>query len=522
MRIMIVDDEPFYIDHLKEVIVNSSFSASEEALIVAECISANLAIEAIPAVQPDLIFTDIRMQSMNGIQLASLICEKWPHIIVVIVSGYSSFDYARDAIRANVDDYLVKPVDSYAIEGILNKASARINKEAYVRQQQLLNELLDKKQIEGNTLSILKQCFSYPTYNVFYYNKQTPSLNKENRPPQTEYEIQQQLSQHPLLLKEERAWIVSNNNPKYGFIVLGLFQCDYQRIKNIAAECIQIIEGSGNKPSMAVSPIFNEITQLHQIAHQLHDELYHQLVIGQSKNIYLFEHSLVQEKSNLLLNSTDEKKLVIAVDKKDWKLLKKVINHWFEQWEQHSCPNLILHKNCKQTLQWLEKYFRTLDPLTSITTEKAMEEIIDYAYSYQKAVVDIWSLLSNVFRFEEHESNSNKGLHLIEQITDYLAANLSEAIAMTHVMDRFQISSTHLGTLFRKHLGKTFVEYLTTLRIDKAKELMRIHPDMPFKEISEITGYTDRHYFTKVFKLVTGKSPTDYKEQLLQDEGIED
>ncbi|BBH22120.1 hypothetical protein Back11_34650 [Paenibacillus baekrokdamisoli] len=518
MRIMIVDDEPFYIDHLKEVIENSRFSKSAEVHIAAECISASLAIKTIPIVQPDLIFTDIRMQFMNGIELAATIQETWPHIIVVIVSGYSSFDYARDALRANVDDYLVKPIDPDVIEQVLDKASARINKQAYLRQQHYLKGLLDNEPMGIDFLTSSMPSFSFPSYIMIFFKKKTALLEKEKPLPQTEYEIQNQLSQHHLLLKNEKVRLLPIKDQKNGVIILGLYECDDQKIKDIASECQLIIGYDGSAPSIAASGSFHELTQIHPIANQLHDELYHQLVIGHTKQIYLFEQLPAQEKSNLLLDSTDEKKVVIAVEKKDWKLLKKLIDHWFYQWEQHSCPSLYVQRNIKKILQWLEKHFRSLDPLLSITTEKEMEEMIDSARSFRGAAETFWNLLSHTFQFEEQESTSNRGIRLIEQITDYLTANLSEPIAMTNVMDRFQISSTHLGTLFRKHLGKTFVEYLTTLRIDKAKELMRIHPDMAFKEISEITGYSDRHYFTKVFKLVTGKSPTDFKEQLLQEE----
>lgn len=517
MRIMIVDDEPFYMDHLKEVIENSDFSKREQTQIVAQCISASQALEAIPTVQPHLIFTDIKMQLMNGIEFAAIIRQNWPHIIVVIVSGYSSFEYARDAIRANVEDYLVKPVDPTIIEQLLDKTNTRISMESYLQQQSLLNELLENKSIEGSIQTTLQQCFPFSSYYVFCFNKPSPLQDKERSPSLTEQEIHNKLSSNPLLLKNEKAWIVSRNDFKRGFIILGLYQCGDQRIKQLAEEIVLMIGGSGSHPSIAVSRSFNDIRQLHQVANQLHDELYHQLVIGQSKTIFLSEQQPTLEKLNLLLSSTDEKKIVIAVDRKDWKLLKKIIFHWFEQWEEHSCPNLYIQRNGKQMVQWLEKHFRTLEPLTSITTEKEMEEIIESAYSYSNAAEDIWNLLSHIFRFEDHDPASNKGVRLIEQISDYLSANLSETISMTHIMDRFQISSTHLGNLFRKHHGETFVEYLTTLRINKAKELMRIHPEMPLKEISEITGYTDRHYFTKVFKLVTGKSPTDYKDQLLQE-----
>jgi len=80
-------------------------------------------------------------------------------------------------------------------------------------------------------------------------------------------------------------------------------------------------------------------------------------------------------------------------------------------------------------------------------------------------------------------------------------------------MDKYQISSTHLGNLFRKYVGKTYVEYLTGLRMEKAQQLMLAHPDMPLKDIAEIVGYIDRHYFTKVFKQTTGLSPSVFRER---------
>lgn len=513
MRIMIVDDEPFYTDHLKEVIENSSFSTAEQAQIVAQCISASQALELIPTVQPHLIFTDIKMQLMNGIELATTIRQQWPHIIVVIVSGYSSFEYARDAIRAYVNDYLVKPVDPSSIEQILDKTNKRIIRETDLQQQQMLKALLDNEPLGLNSLAFLKHCFAFPSFAILLFHKKTTSTREESIFPSSEV-IYQSLSQSQLLLHIEKAWILPKVDHKSGFVILGLHECDYPRLKAIATHLLQIMNGEEYILSMAVSPIFNKIIHLHQLANQLRDQLYQQLVIGYSKEIYLFEKITTHETSNLLLDSSDEKKLAIIVDKRDWKQLRRVITQWFSQWEKNSCPNLFMQKNVNRILQWLEKYFRSLDPLTSVATEKALEELIESAYSFQQAETEIWNLLSNTFQMEDQNSNNDKGIQLIELITEYLGANLSEALTMTQVIERFQISSTHLGNLFRRYIGKTFVEYLTTLRIDKAKELIRMDPDMPLKDIAEIVGYTDRHYFTKVFKLVTGIPPTEFKDQL--------
>lgn len=121
MRIMIVDDDPFSIEKLKYRILQLGEELQYSFEIVAECYSGQTASEQIPLIKPDAVFTDIQMSSINGIELAKVIQISWPKVPVIIFSAYPTFEYAREAIRANVVEYLLKPIDPAALKEVLQK-----------------------------------------------------------------------------------------------------------------------------------------------------------------------------------------------------------------------------------------------------------------------------------------------------------------------------------------------------------------------------------------------------------------
>lgn len=108
MKILVVDDEHILRTRLKSVLEQSGLPLS--AVFTAE--NALNAIECIEKEQPQIVITDIRMPIMSGLELATHIHTHYPQIKVILVTGYSDFEYARTAIQNNVFEYLLKPIDS--------------------------------------------------------------------------------------------------------------------------------------------------------------------------------------------------------------------------------------------------------------------------------------------------------------------------------------------------------------------------------------------------------------------------
>jgi len=516
MKIMIVDDEPFYIDHLSEVIANTTYGRAHEVHIVGTCFSAEDAIESIERARPDLVFADIRMQSMSGIELATIIRKEWPMIEVVIVSGYSYFEYARDAIRADVHDYLIKPVDSNIIEELLRKTIGKYRKAAYLRHHNLLSRWLGNELAGGESLDLpgieigMGICLMIGIQQGGVRWHDWPLLAAGD-------EFKERLVERGLLNPREHMWLLSSHEQFTAVAVFMLTACDTDRSAALMNATLHILQDGDDNASAIVSRPFPELQEILPVADRLYDQLAERLLIGESVKLLsdAFDTKLTNPSTVYfpLQDSTEKRRGTLAIEKRDWETLRHILQQWFREWERQRCPSIVLQKNIKKIVNWLEQELGQLDPIISVGADKRLEQIMVSAESFVHAEQEVWGLLEQLFELTEQNVAIETGEQLIEQIRAYLHLHLSEAPSMAEVLDKFQISSTHLGNLFRKYVGKTYVEYLTTLRIEKAQQLMLAHPDMPLKDIAEIVGYIDRHYFTKVFKQTTGLSPSVFRER---------
>ena len=148
MRVMIVDDEPFIREGLKQLIVKLPYDCS----IDAEAENGIQAIKQLKETKVDLIFADIKMPGMNGLEMVEKIRKyNLSDARIVILTGFADFEFARKALRFKISDYLLKPVQTEELESILKSAedyySERI-REVYSKQKTLLMDILTDKQCE--------------------------------------------------------------------------------------------------------------------------------------------------------------------------------------------------------------------------------------------------------------------------------------------------------------------------------------------------------------------------------------
>lgn len=100
---------------------------------------------------------------------------------------------------------------------------------------------------------------------------------------------------------------------------------------------------------------------------------------------------------------------------------------------------------------------------------------------------------------------------LVESIRDFIRANFNTDITLDEIARRFNFTPSYLDKLFRKHAGETPIQYLINLRMAEARRLMIAYPDMDIKQVGEVVGYADPHYFSRIFKNVNGMTPTEYR-----------
>ncbi|WP_141505799.1 response regulator [Paenibacillus luteus] len=510
MKIMLVDDEPVFLEQLKELIIRI---ASEEGNysfeIIAECYSGQMALDQIPLLIPDVIITDIKMSAMDGIELAHKVQQRWPSTAVIIISGFSTFDYARDALRANVEEYLLKPIEADAVRNVLLRIQERLTNKTYSRSKEILQLILESKRNSSLPELIQERLFPYSNYGLLIIPDHDFSIDNDLLLPQSLSAEKNYYSKAISYLDEqEELWVLRTKSRRELAILIGFQKDSALKLHNLLQFSQHHFMNKGLSPSIAYSNNLSHLADIHIVQQKLMDELYKNLVIGEPKLISLANFSEAVH-DDFLLKAEEVEQLSLYLNKSDWNQIKKLIYHLFRNWCSKHTPLLYLEKNVKTIVRLLEQQLPPIDIVTSKTLEIRIEEICFVSSSFSETADSFWDLIIHVFQPQVHESDS--GALLFQQIESYISSHLKEALTLGDLMKRFHISSSYLCNLFRNNSGKSFVEYITALRVEKAKSLMLNYPSMLLKDIAEIVGYQDHHYFSRVFKTVVGTTPKEYK-----------
>lgn len=358
------------------------------------------ALQMMEKVVPDIVIADIRMPQIDGLEFAKLIRLKYPDTKVILLTAYKDFEYAKTAIRLNVYDYLLKPVDNQALLEVVNRAA--LDK----AEQQKINQRLEASK------PLLLQKFFLDL-------------------------IEERYSPDELHTKMELLEIEKLIAPLLAVVIrLGDYDQASQTRKEIPRK--NIMETITN---------FTKIGK-HLVIESGHDEIV--LICAADGSI---EEQLVSDTDRLvaMIRQTIEERFNIKV-------------------------NIGIGKPCESMLQ------------------------IGRSYAEACSMMEISHILGE---------NINKTL--IQQAIDYIITHFDKSdLSLQEVAREIHLSPTYLSSIFKKEQGINFSDFILTLRMKKAKELL-LSGAFKVYEVAELVGYNNVHYFSACFKKYTGISPTDFK-----------
>ncbi len=145
-----------------------------------------------------------------------------------------------------------------------------------------------------------------------------------------------------------------------------------------------------------------------------------------------------------------------------------------------------------------------------------LEEQLSGLRIYAKSIQDCYGPVLNLIdeTIVTNKQSRISSIELVNMICDYLENNYSKPLTLETISQLFNYSASYISASFKKHKACSPMKYLTTIRINQSISLMTMYPEMPSKKIAEMVGYTDSHYFSRIFKNVTGKSPSNYRDAL--------
>jgi len=483
----VVEDEPPILRAMMNLLKNTNpqFSA------VFTASNGKKAIEVLQQEKIDAVFTDIRMPVMDGLELSKYIYENYPHILVVITSGYSDFEYARTAISYHVFDYLLKPVSMEKIKEITDKLEKEISK----KRSELAHDIILKGKNSDDKLSD-SNCFLYiicaGALSLYDNDPIVPGAAFWNN-------VHTENVMESILNTDETFLTFPGKTVSERIVVVESANAD--RAEPIAQKMFEML-----KSDITITIVWSSNVSLSQIGTEMHkvrDVLLRRIMLNKSQIICcnhfvesqpleLYTSEQTQQICDLVMkNKTDEAIEVIA------EKLSEMEDCGATQEDVTGFLDMITNRI----------YFISQSPAKKpAVTKKEIYAAISNFTTFKNLARDFVSVVRDIIAPENQDDYPK----LIIEVKDFLEHNYKENITNTVLSQRFGLVASYISRLFKQSTGLSPGEYLTKVRIDKAKILMRSNPDFMVKEIAGMVGFKDAYYFSKTFKKETGIWPTEF------------
>lgn len=522
LRVVLADDEKKILLLLQKLIEWERLGYE----IVGTANDGLRALELVREKRPHLLITDVRMPGCSGIELIRQAKELQPDLHFIIISGYRKFEYAQNALKYGVEDYLLKPLKQEELTGILLRLSDKLGKEAALefqlkksgeRQQELLMDTLQ-------TAALRQQPFLSPEQAQTGYGFRFTegvcfaALIKVDVADAAQYQDSYQIMlRHALEIVRRELRLLTEvyavAAQREGIAVL-LHMKEYQAVE--VKQCFTKIR----KEIENQRDIFWSIrcticlgsrkTSLEQAGSSMREALWlcrDRLCRVQSwqdaeTETVAFDRRYTMETAQkkrfqVAAECLDEDRFAQELDESYRTVLAQselngqMIEDWFYQVLEASLYGM------QQNGQTEERFAQNMEEKFWLCTDTH----------------SVRHLLRQGISRELQRLGDERTLRETRPITEakrYIQQHYQEALRLEDVSSAVGFNATYFSTLFKKETGQNFMDYLTDLRIGKAKELL-CGDDLSVQDVAEMVGYRDLKYFSRLFKKTTGVSPSDFK-----------
>ena len=527
-RVMLADDEGIVRDSLK-MIIEKNFPKECEIEMAR---TGRDVIELAEIFRPDIVFMDIQMPGINGIDAIREIKKSNQTAEFIVLSAYDKFDYAKEAVNLGVMEYMTKPFDKLSICEVVRRAVERIDSRRKKRSQ----DLFIREKMESVT-PIIENGFIYAT--MFNEYAQEDVENYKNLLGlETDYGCM-------------LAFVMGDDQHGRQMInAVGAsvrMQKNYQKFRELLKEQWNCVVGAviSNKVPVFLPCARQQVTyearidmidMCRALARRLKKEIDISFRIGIGSIRKLMDSmDSYEEALKALDNSTGS---VAHVDdlpiqcRYDDEYRLDLENELFDRFRNGTLEEC--GRAAARYFDWMaENYDDKVDSIRLKTLEfvlfaehetylsGGMTYHFDERADYLNVVMNTASIreLRSWFIEKFRECNGNmhtkKNEHensLVQRAKEYINGNYKKDLSLDELSKELDISPYYFSKLFKEETGSNFVEYLTGLRMGRAKEMLK-DESLSMKEICTEIGYSDPNYFSRIFKKNVGLTPTEYRER---------
>lgn len=541
LKIFLAEDEVVVRETIKRMIPWEELGFE----LVGEAADGEMALPLLIRQQPDLLITDIKMPFMDGLTLARLAKKEIPGLKVVILSGYDDFNYAKQAIGIGVEDYLLKPITKNALIERLSEIRSRYEhektqKEYYEKFQRemqayeknssrdffeaLVGGSMDMmevyKRAEKLGLDIVAEA-----YNVLIFTMNCDEDFSGQRDEYSSWEAESLELLENFFAGHSSAMLFRSNIFSYGVLLKGQRETIEENTRACVDEIRKILSRQDGRREwfLAVGQSVDRLSQIQKSYHTA-SRAFSQRYLYDENILYddemeTMEHpgGQAETEDNAYLQKVDVNALNPAILQKFLsnglqEETENFVKDYFYAIGQEPMESLVFRNYVILNVRFsVISFIKGLGCDTNEMESADTEEVLaESGKNMESAIAYAKKMISQAIEIRDQNSG-NKNRSILKTAVDFIDSHyMDEEISLNTVANVANVSSNHFSALFSQNMGQTFIEYLTTLRMNKAKELLRC-TGMRSSEIAGEIGYKDAHYFSYLFKKTQGMTPSDYR-----------
>lgn len=541
LKIFLAEDEVIVRETIKRMIPWEELGFE----LVGEAADGEMALPLLIRQKPDLLITDIKMPFMDGLTLAKLAKKELPELKIVILSGYDDFNYAKQAISIGVEEYLLKPITKNALIERLSEIRSRYEHEKtqkeyyekFQREMQVYEKNSNRDFFEALVCGSMDMMEVYKkaeklgldivaeAYNILIFTMNSEEDFSGQKEGYSEWEAESLEMLEDFFSDNTSAMLFRCNIFSYGVLIKGQKETIDENTRSCIDEIKKILDRKEQKRQwfVAVGESVERLSQLQKSYHSASRAFSQRYLYGENI-LYYDEMELMEHRSgqadtndNAYLKNVDVNALNPAILQKFLsnglqEETENFVKDYFYAIGQEPMESLVFRNYVILNVRFsVLSFLKSLGCDTEEMEPENTEEILaESGKNIESAITYAKKMISQAITIRDQNSG-NKNRSILKNAVDFIDEHyMDEDISLNTAANVANVSSNHFSALFSQNMGQTFIEYLTTLRMNKAKELLRC-TGMRSSEIAGEVGYKDAHYFSYLFKKTQGMTPSEYR-----------
>ena len=538
LKIFLAEDEVIVRETIKRMIPWEELGFE----LVGEAADGEMALPLLIRQKPDLLITDIKMPFMDGLTLAKLAKKELPELKIVILSGYDDFNYAKQAINIGVEDYLLKPITKNALIERLSEIRSRYEHEKtqkeyyekFQREMQAYEKNSSRDFFEALVRGSMDMMEVYKkaeklgvdivaeAYNILIFTMNSEEDFSGQKEGYSEWEAESLEMLEEFFSGHPSAMLFRSNIFSYGVLLKG----QKESIKEITKECVGKIQGilkrkeSKREWFLAVGQPVERLSQIKKSYHTA-SRAFSQRYLYVENILYYDEMEMMEHRSGQADTNDNAYLKKVDVNALNPAILQKFLSNGIQEETENFVKDYFYAIGQEPMESLVFRNYVILNVRFSVITflkglgcdtegmepENTEEILAESGKNIESAIAYAEKMVSQAITIRDQNSG-NKNRSILKTAVDFIESHyMEEEISLNTVAN---VSANHFSALFSQNMGQTFIEYLTSLRMNKAKELLRC-TGMRSSEIAGEIGYKDAHYFSYLFKKTQGMTPSDYR-----------